>query len=432
MKKNNLFKSISLFAFLGISSFANAQGWVGNSASNDLYPVSNTLSLTPLKIGIGTNTPSAQLHTNGTVRFQGVTQNDTYSRILATDNNGNVFWRDAKTIAPTNFWSLTGNAGNNPNVNFLGNIDNVPLGLRVNNVERIKISTSPNPLSPTTGVIQLGSSTNPALVNVLSKDICGATLPMIIEGNVGSMNYNPSAGANNTLGRLLRFTKLSGTTQSAFYDIGINKLNDLYFTNKSYPIGSNPTQLLTLSSNNGYVGINMEFDVQPTANLHSVGTVRLQNLPPGTGRNLVVDAQGNVYVSNSISARVAISDDGLTEMQTQLSQAQADIAALKTMVSTLQQSLNPTIGTASSPALYGNTPNPTSGDTEIAYFLPVTSANASIVITNLNGELINTYALSQTGNNKLTISTSNFTAGTYIYSLVVGGKVYGSNKMVIQ
>lgn len=49
-------------------------------------------------IGIGTTTPSAQLHTTGTVRFAGLTSDSTRTRVLVTDNNGNVAYRSAASI----------------------------------------------------------------------------------------------------------------------------------------------------------------------------------------------------------------------------------------------------------------------------------------------------------------------------------------------
>jgi hypothetical protein len=50
-------------------------------------------------VGVGTTIPSAQLHTTGTVRFQGLTTNNTLTNILAADANGNLSWRDASTLS---------------------------------------------------------------------------------------------------------------------------------------------------------------------------------------------------------------------------------------------------------------------------------------------------------------------------------------------
>jgi len=50
-------------------------------------------------IGLGTKLPAAQLHTTGTVCFAGLASDSTKSRIVVSDANGNLFYRDASTLA---------------------------------------------------------------------------------------------------------------------------------------------------------------------------------------------------------------------------------------------------------------------------------------------------------------------------------------------
>jgi len=49
--------------------------------------------------GIGTLAPSAQLHTTGTVRFAGLTGDSSKTRVLVSDADGNLFYRDASSLA---------------------------------------------------------------------------------------------------------------------------------------------------------------------------------------------------------------------------------------------------------------------------------------------------------------------------------------------
>jgi len=51
------------------------------------------------RIGIGTTSPTAQLHTTGTVRFEGLSSDNTQTRVLVGDANGNLYYRDASTLA---------------------------------------------------------------------------------------------------------------------------------------------------------------------------------------------------------------------------------------------------------------------------------------------------------------------------------------------
>jgi hypothetical protein len=50
-------------------------------------------------MGIGTSTPTAQLHTTGSVRFAGLTQDSTQTQVLVTDANGNLYYRSASSLA---------------------------------------------------------------------------------------------------------------------------------------------------------------------------------------------------------------------------------------------------------------------------------------------------------------------------------------------
>ena len=80
----------------------------GDTASTIRTSISfNTLDqgipYTPLyingsKIGIGINSPTAQLHTTGTVCFAGLTSDTTQSRVLVSDANGNLYYRDISSL----------------------------------------------------------------------------------------------------------------------------------------------------------------------------------------------------------------------------------------------------------------------------------------------------------------------------------------------
>jgi hypothetical protein len=51
------------------------------------------------RVGIGVMMPAAQLHTTGTVRFAGLTNDNTLTRVLVSDVNGNLSYRDASSLA---------------------------------------------------------------------------------------------------------------------------------------------------------------------------------------------------------------------------------------------------------------------------------------------------------------------------------------------
>ena len=53
-------------------------------------------------LGIGTASPTAQLHTTGAVRFAGLTQDSTQIRVLVSDANGNLYYRSVSSLAAEN------------------------------------------------------------------------------------------------------------------------------------------------------------------------------------------------------------------------------------------------------------------------------------------------------------------------------------------
>jgi len=57
------------------------------------------LSILPTgNVGVGTTSPTAQLHTTGTVRLAGLTSDSTKTRVLVSDTSGNLFYRSASSL----------------------------------------------------------------------------------------------------------------------------------------------------------------------------------------------------------------------------------------------------------------------------------------------------------------------------------------------
>lgn len=79
-----------------------------------------------------------------------------------------------------------------------------------------------------------------------------------------------------------------------------------------------------------------------------------------------------------------------------------------------------------------NMPNPFSENTTIAYTLPVKAKASSLNIYSSTGNLVQTYVL-PTGVQKgtITVEGHTLTPGLYTYSLIVGGRVLDSKRMVV-
>ena len=102
-------------------------------------------------------------------------------------------------------------------------------------------------------------------------------------------------------------------------------VNGRYGAGTSFPV---------LIDNNDNVGINFGAggSASPvTANLHVKGTVRLQGLPSGSGNNLVVDASGNVYRSNTFSSKSLNND---------VEELKKEVAELRQIILEMKQQRN--------------------------------------------------------------------------------------------
>ena len=81
--------------------------------------------------------------------------------------------------------------------------------------------------------------------------------------------------------------------------------------------------------------------------------------------------------------------------------------------------------------LYQNQPNPFSQATEIKYSLPLTTQSATLNIYDMSGVQQRSYPISQFGENSLTITAKDLTAGMYLYSLIADGQVIDTKRMIL-
>ena len=81
--------------------------------------------------------------------------------------------------------------------------------------------------------------------------------------------------------------------------------------------------------------------------------------------------------------------------------------------------------------LYQNAPNPFTEETVISYVVPTEAQQASIYIYNMIGEQIYKYDISAFGDGNVTISANELYVGTFLYSLVIDGKLIDTKQMII-
>ena len=265
-------------------------------------------------VGIGELYPTAQLHTNGSVLLSGITNNDTYNKILVQDNAGLLFWRDALTLNGNANWGLTGNNGTTNN-NFLGTSDANALIIRTNNVQRVKVNTSEGNNSLMGGVLE---------VNVDSLKLNGSGLAIYRNSNVTRWGTGIEYQMNNSLGQKTFYGRVNAGIES---NIAGSENGWLAFEVATKgQVGVYTEEVKMVITSNGSVGIGTIF---PTAQLHTTSTVRFQNLQNGLGNYLVVDGNGNVSRSNLSSANRPANSLELKDLQIAVENLKAEILELK-------------------------------------------------------------------------------------------------------
>jgi len=187
-------------------------------------------------------------------------------------------------------------------------------------------------------------------------------------------------------------------------------------------------------ANNGYIGIGT---TSPTAKLHNNGTVRFENLPSGTGNALVIDNDGNVYVSNQ-TARIATQEAAGAE-SAKITALEEKIGKLEQALQSLQQQLGTTNGSIEvsnvikKVSVLEVNPNPATSATTIKYSYPSNSTSAFINISDETGKLIKRIDIKKSNNGTMNfaLGEAGVSSGIYIYALEVNGKTIANKKVVL-
>ena len=78
-----------------------------------------------------------------------------------------------------------------------------------------------------------------------------------------------------------------------------------------------------------------------------------------------------------------------------------------------------------------NVPNPFSGKTDIAIYLPEKIKTAMLYIYDLSGKQIEQHVIEGRGDTVMTIYADKMNAGMYIYSLIADNKVMSTKRMIV-
>jgi hypothetical protein len=285
--KKTLLLLCSTFALSNVFS----QGWVGNSASNKIFTVNSALSSNPLNIGIGTASPTEQLHTTAGVRFEGLTADPLLTKLVVQSSTGKLFYQDA------NFWRLDGNpivAGN-----FLGSTTNVDLVFKRFNVRSGLLSNDNTSFGvaalnvSTTGSGNVAFGTTSLLSNTSGYGNTAIGQTTMSQNTTGSLNvsvgrysmyYSTTGSSNTATGSYSLYNNLSGNNNAA---TGYGSLQSNTTGSQNTANGMYSLQFNTAGSNNSGFGYNSLQNCVNGNNNSAVGLASLQYIVSGNNNTAI-------------------------------------------------------------------------------------------------------------------------------------------------
>jgi len=336
-------------------------------------------------------------------------------------------------------WSLTGNAGTNPAVNFLGTTDARRLVFRTANTERMTIDS-------TTGNVGINTSSPGVKLHVFSNSadthfrLSGASpsLQLVNGSPTGPIVSSARFGMASANG-IYASTAVPNDVVVVNYDSATSIIFALGITGQT---GAEKVRI----NRYGYTGIATS---APTAKLHvnctalsgqsNPSNIRFQNLQGGSGKYLVIDSNGYVYRSTTGPAASSFAPATQTssplnlDLQSQVEDLKKQVDELRAIILSRQPLDQQQVKSLkNAPWLGDSQPNPANGSSLIEYSLPTGTSTATCQVYSLDGKLLSSTALNPSaGKNRITVDTGKLAPGMYIYSLVINGKATDTKKMVV-
>lgn len=239
---------------------------------------------------------------------------------------------DGTSGSPSAVWHLTGNRGTSAADDFVGTTDNVPLVIRTNNIERLRLTAS--------GKLGIGTGTPMSALDVDDNLTVGGTYAgtyaapangAIIEGQVGIGTATPGGkltvkgvGAGGTL-------RIWPTAAAGETSIALNSATDGSATSWIFGQGSfaNPGKLVfgyetpkMVIQQDGKVGIGI---LSPEFLLDVNGDVGMRGSLSVYGN---VDMAGTLDVVGAVSAHSTLAVDGILSVANQTQSTGKDIGAI--------------------------------------------------------------------------------------------------------
>ena len=286
-----------------------------------------------------------------------------------------------------------------------------------------------------------------AIVAKSSCIVLGATNTQVGIGGVTAPGYTLQLATNSA-------AKPGSATWTIASDARLKKnvtpyTDGLDVLNQINPVWFQYTGEAGMPTGQKFVGVIAQ-DMQKIAP-YMVGNWNYQDNKGNKTNYLDYDANSLFYILvNSVKAQqqqIVAKDSVINTQQQQISSLQAQVntqqALTNEILSRLSQleqctNCNPSVNTTTSSTITNlpasldqNNPNPFSQNTTIGYFIPQITKSATIVISTLQGNQIQSFVITSTGKGQIMLSAGVLSAGEYLYTLVVDGVKVDSKKMMI-
>lgn len=125
--------------------------------------------------------------------------------------------------------------------------------------------------------------------------------------------------------------------------------------------------------------------------------------------------------------------DKLNALSNKINQIETAISQCCNIFTSNMQTLNNQVQSKAINAarLDQNVPNPFNNSSSISYYISSSFHNAQLTITNVSGQILKSFTITQNGYGKQIISANELASGAYQYTLLVDGKIIDTKKMVI-
>lgn len=143
---------------------------------------------------------------------------------------------------------------------------------------------------------------------------------------------------------------------------------------------------------------------------------------------IIKDAQGNEYVN--YTQLVPILVQAIKELKTELDDLKETVASSGTRKVNAATNIATNTLDEGWGSISQNTPNPFTGQSTVRVSVPDDASDAYIDILTLNGASVKRIPVSN-GLSEVSLSSFEFAPGTYLYTLVVNGKVCETRRMIV-